>query len=339
MLLSLAAILSTITNAFFINSPRWISGFVIAAFALSGPQLYMASRPVVYHESTVLGAFFVLSASAFLVYGLTHFHRLSFSLAISGALFGMAILCRVWLGVYPLIFILSLCFFSLRQPAMQQQFWKSAAAFLVPLSLFVALQLLYNFLRFGDLFEVGRSHSVAWLHDTYLYYVRNDNLFRIQHVPLQFYNYFLALPLITEKIGILRYPFDQIIVGDVMVARECVSSVFIMVPILLLSLPFPLFFRDKPKSWEFAIIISYCALAPLALIIILLFYAFATARFLSDFTPLIFVLIFCNLVVIWDRVQDNIKLSRLIIVGLCLLFAANCVMGLFLGFTGMIAQR
>lgn len=334
----LGGLLWLLRKAFFRESPVWIFWYVWAAFALSAPQLYTVARPVVFNESSAMGCFFALGAATFLVLGLTHVGRLRMSLILTGLFGGFAFLSRAQMGVY--LMVLPLCLIATHPlkhtPALSS--WKVTILVLFPIAGAVAGQFIYNFLRFGDPLDFGRGHIMFYEYWDYWYLNRGGNFFRIEHFPFHVYHYLLALPRITDKLGILRYSIERIVVGDVMVERELVSSIFIMVPALLLVLPFPWLFNYSESRKGLTTILLFCALAPLTVLTMLCFFVGATARYLYDFTPLLFVLIFFNLVILWGRVRGNVKLRRMIIVGLSLLFIVNFLMGLLLALTGILVQ-
>lgn len=338
ILVGLAAVLRLVRQHFFPDCPTWIAWFVWLAFALSGPQLYLASRPVVYHESVAMGGCFVLGGTVILIYGLTHSEKLFVALALSGLSFGAASLCRAWLGIYPIVFIICFGYIYLRDHEPRRHFWTLVAAFGFPIACSVAVLLIYNFLRFGDPLDFGRRHAIWFESVDYIYLTRDGLFFRIQHVPLQLYHYLLALPSVTNKTGILRYPIERLWVGDAMVLRELASSVFVMVPTLLLALPFPFFYRYGKKNAELSLILLFCAFGPLAMLLLLCFHFAATVRYVYDFLPLIFVLIFFNLAVLWDKVKDNRRRRRTLMAALLVLFVANCLMGVFMALSGIFTQ-
>jgi len=332
-------ILWQLRQAFFPESPMWVPMFVLAAFALSGPQLYMASRPIVHHEASAMGMCFVLGGCTFFFYGLTHVQRIASAFLLSGLFMGAAVLCRALLVIYPMVFLLCFLFSQPHKHEPRISLWMSAISYIFPIGCLSGVQLLYNYLRFGDPLDFGRRYLMYYHVPDYLYIIQQGFSFRLSHIPFQLYNYLLALPAITNKSGMLRFPIERTFSGDVMIGRELASSVFVVAPVLLLFLPILLLFSRTKKAGDLRLIITCCVLGSLAMLMALCSYVWSTARYLYDFTPLMFVVVFYNLAILWGRVQDNTPLRRLTVVGLCLLFAANCVMGLFLGFTGMIAQR
>lgn len=323
---------------FFPDSPTWIIWFVLLSFALSGPQLYIASRPVFHHESVAMGAFFILGGLTLAIYGLNRAQSQHRVLILAGTFFGAAILCRVWLGLYSLIFVLifAIIYHGKKNPAMS--FKKLLGSLVIPIAAAIAVQLAYNLVRFDHPLDFGRDHVIFHEYPEYLYLTQGAHFFRLEHVPLQLYHYLLSLPLITSKIGILRFPIERVWVGDVMVLRELAISVFIMIPVLILTLPLPFLLRESKKSTELSLLIFFCVIAPLTMLMALSAYCCATARFVYDLVPLLFVLIFFNLVVLWNKTKNHTTLRRALVAGLGLLFVINCIMGILLGLGGIFTQ-
>jgi hypothetical protein len=203
-----------------------------------------------------------------------------------------------------------------------------------PVVLWVCGLLAYNYSRFGDPLDFGYSHVITGRYAQFLYLTLGEHLFRWKHVPYQLHYYLLSLPKIVSKFPYLRYPFAEFWVNDVYLTRELVCSVFAAMPVLLLSLPFPLLVRDAGTRNRLSLILVFFGVSSLAIVAVLSAFYGSAARYYFEFTPLLFVLSFCTLAAFWDRITTNSRRKTAAKVALSLLFMGNVFMGLLLGLTG-----
>ncbi len=331
-------LLVEVRQAFFPDSPLWILRITWLSFAFSGTQLYMVSRPVVYHEAVVVGALFALSGTAVLFTLLTRPGPGFGRLFLAGLLFGAAVACRPTFVLYPTIWFVVIGLFGLKSKEPLGSIVRNGLALLFPVGFFGASLLLHNYLRFGDPFELGwKYHSPhAFI---YAYVCLQNNLLRVAHVPYNLYDWFLLVPDLTRSFPYLEFSHVGFKIGDVLKVREKVGSVFFVIPMLLLSIPaVPLAFR-APQAQPLRVIITGCAAVSSAVFGFLLFHLNATSRYLYDFTPLLFVLVYYTLVTAWSVVVEQPRIKRLSIVVLGLLMTVQIVNGFALGFNGMLQYR
>ena len=181
---------------YFPESPAWMLWYIWLSFAFSGIQLYIVSRPVVYHEAVAEGCFFVLAGCTLLVNGLSGARRGFMIPCLAGICFGAAIACRALLVLYPTCFLLIFLTFSAirRESVITTIGW--ALPFAGPVVLWVAGLLAYNYLRFGNGLDFGKSHVMFPGYPAYLYLSSGGNFFSWKHVPCHVYHYLFSLPWI-----------------------------------------------------------------------------------------------------------------------------------------------
>jgi hypothetical protein len=332
----LGTLLCLIRRYYFPESPVWMLWYIWLSFALSGIQLYIVSRPVVYHEAVAEGCFFVLAGCTLLVSGLSSARRSFITPCLSGLCFAVAVACRAFLVLYPVCFLLSfLAFSALRRESLAATIgW--ALSFAAPVALSIAGLFAYNYFRFGDCLDFGKYHVILPKYPDYLYISVGGNFFSWKHVPYHLYHYLLSFPSIVCKFPFLRYPYEAFWINGTYMIKELVCSVFITMPILLLSLPAPVLFRNLHIRDQLALIVIFFGVSSVAVLAVLSSFFGATARYFYDFTPILFVLAFCNLAVFWDRVTTGFRSKTIAKVVLSLLFIGNLLMGLLLGLTGTI---
>jgi hypothetical protein len=330
----LGILLLRLREIFFGDSPGWVFWYTWLSFALSGAQLYMAGRPVVYNEAVGMGAFFVLAGFTVLVYAFTAPRLRLWLLVLSGVFFGLAVACRAMLVLYPLSFAACYILFSIIRKDPPAVVTKVILSFGIPVALFVSMLFAYNYLRFGNILDFGKAHIIFPKFQDYAYCILEGNFFRLAHVPHHLYHYLLALPELSDKFPFVTYTTEHVSLAGVYIIREMVCSVFILVPSLLLALPVPLVFRYRSTDRRLLFIITLCMVSCITVLLFLTFFVGAAVRYLYDFTPLLFVLVYCNLATIWRSISGNPTARRLLGGALCLLFVFNGYMGLTLAMRG-----
>ncbi len=175
--LLLGAIIWLIRRRYFPESPGWMIWYIWLSFALSGAQLYIVSRPVVYHESDAVACFFVLAGCTLLVRGLSGARQGLITACLSGICFGLGLACRALLVLYPACFLLIfITFAAIRRESVKTTIgWM--LSFAGPVVFCVAALLAYNYLRFGTPLDFGYSHVIVPAYSPYVYLTLGGHLF------------------------------------------------------------------------------------------------------------------------------------------------------------------
>jgi len=331
----LAALLWIVRTQYFPGSPPWIFWYTWASFAVSGIQTFVLSRPGIYQEAITMGSFFVLAGFIFAFEGVHGRRRPHSFLLISGISFGAAGCCRVPLFLYPMF----LAVFWVISAAVRKEslagILSRTLCFGFPIALFLVGLLTYNHLRFGDFLDFGRAHVMFPAYDDYLYVGKGGNFFRWQHVPYQLYHYLVSLPWYRDTPPYLIFPYEGVWYGDVRVIREWACSMFVTAPVLLLVLPAPFVFRYRKQQPAIPLLLGVFGGCALVFFMFLTCYYAAVLRYLYDFVPLLCVVIFVNLTVLWTAFQARPTTKRIMIAAVALIFLANLFMGIFLATVGV----
>jgi hypothetical protein len=315
---------------------EWILWLTWLSFGLSGAQLFMVSRPVVYHEAIAAGMFFtVWGTYCFLWRALEGKHVLW--VCVAALLWSLGLASRITLGMYPAVFVLCGLYWGLKRGESKTRIGFTAAATVVPMAVTVFLLLLYNYYRFGDFLDFGRTHITVPAKHFHVYLTLMNNSFRLAHVPYNLYHYLLSLPEFSLRSPFLIQPhYDVAYTPHVLMSREMISSFLFVMPVLVFAIPSRALvasLRDNPLA---ALLLGACVVASLSTFFLLLFYYRAVGRYLYEFTPLLFPVILCNVAVWWRHRHRSADSGRVLEVGVALVFALNVFCGICLGLNGMI---
>lgn len=334
----LGMMMQRLRRVFFPDSPPWLLWLVLLSFALSGVQLYLVSRPVIYHEAIVAGMFFALGGMALCLASWTSAGPRPGMLALAGVLFGAAIVSRATLVFYPACFgIATLAHSVLRKRSIAETV-KECICLGAPIALFGMMLLLYNYERFGGFFDAGLRHVALPWPDFYEYCCVQGNYFRLGHVPYQLYHWLLGFGGIGFRgwIPVVPLGVEAVRIGDLLVLREQLSSIFLMVPMLVFLLPVPFLLGRARGKTPLLLMLAACASTSLLVFGVLMAYCFACARFMYDFAPPLFILIFFSVAALWEVARNNAGARLALILVLALVLLANCLAGVVMGFTGML---
>jgi hypothetical protein len=337
-LLWVGLILQAVRKTLLPESPEWIFWFTWMSFALSGTQLYMVSRPVVYHESIVAGMFFCLGGTVLFFHSLLKSQYSNALLWLSGLCLGAAVLCRITLILYPLSFALCLLLRSGHVDGSAREIAKMASRLLFPVACCVAVLLAYNYARFGDFLDFGRRYVAIPFPILYAYCCIHDQFFRLAHIPINLSIYLVSLPDFINRWPFMTHPIEWVTKGDVLIMKERVSSLLFMVPSLVLCFPFSRWFNARPWGRPEKAIIAAALLPSLATLLFFGLFVATVGRYLYEFTPLLFVLVLLTVNAVWARVRVHPGQGRLFLAVLVILFILNAFAGLVLGLDGLTQQ-
>jgi len=193
-LLSIAFLLMTsgvLWDRLFPQLPGWAFLPVAITVSFAHPFLWMMSRPAVYEAAIAAGQFFLLASLYLLLPALLDTHLSNWRLFLAGLSGGLAIASRVTL--LPAI-VLLLSFALWRSILLSHKIgdirWRSmvkAAILLLPFVLVLLGMALYNFDRFGSVFELGHKFQLGRWDKSANY----DLVASVANIPLNLQNYFL----------------------------------------------------------------------------------------------------------------------------------------------------
>ena len=139
----------------------WVTLLLTVGFGVGGSMLYLVARPAIYHEAVLVAMACTFAALAALSSAWSEGVLGARAVLVCGVLVGCAIAARVTYLAYAVA--MGVC--VLAWAALGRACWRTAlgrfAAFAAPLIVIVGLLLLYNWARFGSIFETGLSYQLA----------------------------------------------------------------------------------------------------------------------------------------------------------------------------------
>lgn len=320
----------------FAPDQEWTLWLTWLCFALSGAQLYMVSRPVVYHEAIAAGMFFTLMGTYCFVRQTLGRKGVAW-LVLASSLWGLGVASRISLIFYPVVFILCGLYLAVRDGDSRARLAGSAVALTAPVALSVFVLLLYNYYRFGDFLDFGRTHITVPDKHLHVYLTLMDNSFRLAHLPFNLYHYFLSLPEFSLRVPFLIHPNINIIyMPHAVMARENVSSFLFTMPVVLFAIPSLTVIRSLRGRPLLAAVLAAFVVGSAATFVLLLCYYRAVSRYLFEFTPLLLPLILCNVAALWNKTEGYPAMRRTLIIGIAGVFVLNMLTAVCLGLNGMI---
>jgi hypothetical protein len=326
----MVALLCTAFCAVFLFCLRSLAprdGPLIAAFtalcAGNGLMLFMSVLPSVHHESILWAGLFLLLG----VLGVLDTWRRGPTVRRGlwvGIAAGLAAGCRVSYLPPGLVVIGAFCVaaYGARR---SQRFLLVTAAAVAPLLTVGALLAAYNVARFGSPTEFGVNHLTSNYQD----YIREGNFWRLDHVPYNLWDNLCRLPglrgdlpylesgitlqEVSQKSATPSEPFRLIHVN------ELVTSVFIVIPALLLMIPA---FRRPPDNEARRPVFLLAILVAVQIGVLSLTFA-STARYQFDFVPYMMLVAFIGA----TRLRARWKEADRFVIALIVI---SLVMGLYL---------
>jgi len=337
--LIMGVILAFVWHNCFRDTPVWLLALVWMSFAFAGSQLYIVSRPIVYHETIVWAVFFNLCATAVFFRLLAQGRSSNVFMFACGLFCGLAVLSRITSLTYSVSLGLGFVLISAFGKRTWREIGLRLVVFAVPLICSVGLLLIYNYLRFGHVLDFGRTHIITPA--LYEYNILRGIFFSTSHIIPNLQTYFFGLPDVSfhHLIPWVRFPQFSVSIGDVFLTRETVASFFIMMPILMAAAPIAIWHKFRAASSFVGEGILTCWFASLASFAVFVASTTAQARYLYELTPLMFPVVYYNLAILWRKVENRKALARLVATGIVLLVLCNAVMGLYLGLNGMVQWR
>jgi hypothetical protein len=337
-LLWVGIILFRIRQAFFPESPEWILWFTILFFCFSGIQLYMVSRPVIYNEQIAVGVFFAVGGSAVFISGLVRSVLTARRLFLAGLLFGAALACRPPLILYLASFLMCLVIWLIWTRQSVAIIFYQAAALCLPTLFFLVMLFVYNYLRFGDCFDFGLRNVALPSADCYRYACREGFFFRLDHVSHNLFIYLLSWPHLQLRgyLPILKFPVETVVFGDVLIYKENVNCLFIMMPMLTCLFLLPLLRRRLRGRPILGLVLAGCALSSLMIFGLFTMAFCSTVRYLYEFCPLLFVLVFAAVASTWDLCSGKGTCKLALALFLIVVAGATCYTGLVLASHGLM---
>ena len=156
-----ALLLTHIRNKYFKNLPYWILLTSISVIGFTNVGLCILRRPSSYEIATACGCFFLTGAIYWLVRAIDKPREKPWLLALGSLFIGLAIGARPNLTLAAASLLLTgLILFKHKSSLSKKAIINSTLALVLPISACIALLMLYNYLRFDDMFQTGYSYQL-----------------------------------------------------------------------------------------------------------------------------------------------------------------------------------
>lgn len=332
-------ILLQIKKTYFQSLPEWkllISSLVLG-LANFGP--YILRRTAFYEVAIASGCFFFLSAIYFLIKSIDN-NKKTTMLLLSGLSFALAIGSRYNLILSCFLSFLCYLFFF------KERKLKDLCALILPALFSISSLAIYNFLRFGSIFETGFSYQLVFCgnrQESRGFSLFSNSFFGIiDRVPVildNVYSYLFLLPSIKDKFPFIFAPFwNPPPMYPPLFERICGLIPSVPFVLLLLLLPLIIFkYRDKLQNLKYQklpffeiAVISIAGCANLFFIILL---PYVCLRYSVDYAALLILASsiswFC-----FSSMDFNLKLKKTIDYFAVFVTFVSVVFGIAFSITG-----
>ena len=199
-------ILQEIDRVGFIRTTN-ITRLILCIFFSFGTVFFLLSvNGGVWFTSQAINTLYILIA-LFLLFRFINKPSSRTCLILSSVFLGLAAWGRSSFLLYLPLFLFNiyLTVKHARQPGIQRRLVKTFLLFTIPLVIFLIAYFLFNYLRFGDMFETGYSfHNI---HPHFLEDRQKHGAINLFYLPRNFYYMFLNFPKLVDKFPYFK--FDQ----------------------------------------------------------------------------------------------------------------------------------
>ncbi len=282
-----ALFLASFWNRFNHSLPTWTISICLLAIGLSGPTIWLFTRPRIY-EAAVVGCQFFFIGGCYWAYSAMKDNSPNlWKLALASSHWALALGTRI-LIVPVIIFLTGLTLIYHLRTTEMVTFKKkilTILALIAPIFITLTGLGLYNWLRFDSIFEFGLRYQLASVN-----YKEFTNLFSARYIDDNFFNYFIQPFKIQSKFPYLR-PIENVASSERLAGLLYTTPffLFVLIPMgrfLYLSLtsrkiPIVNPNTSAQRSW---LVTALTGSALISLAIILSYY-FVALRFAEDFMP------------------------------------------------------
>ncbi len=339
-------------HRFFQDTPKWTLPLNVVLVGLVCPHTWLLSRPAGYEVAIASSQFFFIGGLYFAYTALERQLHSNWRSLLAGTLWIGAIGSRTTTAIPVIFTMLMLSWWVLKSGVTAQNSWQSfskLAAFLLPLIVGTAALGWYNLARFDSVFELGLRYQLTWI-DLNRF---QNQIFSARYVLPNLYAYLLTpfelirpfpfmKPQIAQTAALIRLLQPSIY------RPEQVTGLLLSSPALLLAMvPCATVLSKESrqllreeitetnrKRWLLIWISITLIGSALLSFMVLLFFFYATMRYLEDVIP---ALVLLSVLGLWQGLQRLNQRPRIrIIYSLASIFLVSFSMisGILLAVTG-----
>lgn len=273
-------------------------------FSLSPLMIILISRPSHYHEAPIFGLSLLMMSWFYLFMFLIRAKPKSDhlrSLVLSGTLLGLAVMSRATLVIYAIVPVCILSIQCIKSMIIDRRSKVSSflqlISFSAPIAISCIILMIYNYARFGSMFEFGMSYVLQGSGEFYEITKKPDGTLGSFFVPdgivIGLLLYLFSVPVLTET-----SPYAE---GSVVFFREYMApsflrfvyaeapmvSIFLIAPVILFmfALPFVCLGKQdtslRPVRW----LAVNCMLGAAGTLVLLSSGVGASIRYTADMVP------------------------------------------------------
>jgi hypothetical protein len=277
-------------HRYFPTLPKWVCLLSFWMFALGSTTALVVLRPTVYNETIALATLFVVCAFvAFLRFQEQPTVRWAL---LCGVALALASTTRITLLICSPVFLAGLAAVLVSRKQGLRPALLKLGVYVVPLLLGVGVQLGYNYERFGSPWAYFPRYEL----DTATF----APVFNIRRIPENFRHYLLAMPEFSRDFPWVSHRGWEPI--RYVVRAEAMSSLFLATPVVLLGFgALKLFRRRADHPLDLKLVVAVAGGSGLLIFGSLLLFRSASRRYMHDFLPLLLVVAFVGVALLWRQ--------------------------------------
>jgi hypothetical protein len=310
-----------IRQRYFTNVPRHLVLVLTILFALSAPMMYLAGRPIHYHESIIFGVTMLVLSWPPLLAALSSEKHARKYLVLSGLLLSGAGASRMPVLMYAVAVgaVLAASALLRRDRSLGHEALK-LLAFGAPVGVALALLFAYNYARFGLFSEFGVGYQLQGNQGFYEVIQRSGrSVTSLRSIPPLLALYLVSVPAIRDTppflrddVALIPASVESLVSPDPIFVDAPIMSVFLIVPLTLLALCCPILFLMRWRP-EIEPILTFMGILFLGAVLTLLLICTTfgiSFRYTADFVPALTMVSALVLLLLVGRFNNSENMSQ-----------------------------
>lgn len=307
-------ILFFLKDNYFKKTPEWLVTISVLVLGFSNVGGYLLRFPWTY-EVAISSAVFFFMGTIYLIYLAHKSNNTNYSLLFLISLFaGLATGSRIYYGFSSILLLILLFYKKTKYIQNVTSRMKIGLVLIGPLSSILVLLAIYNYCRFGNIFDNGYKYTIS------LFNVAESTPLHIKHIISNFNYYLFTKPVVNSV-----FPFIYMNIWDKEGYPERIVGIITCTPFVLLLLFYPLIYlftkgigiiKENNGNLTFPVFEFLCIFLPFCSnFLALLLFHYVTMRYAADFMTLLVL----SVIIIWFYFDLLIKNNKILCFNLRLL--------------------